>query len=204
MPPARANGRGRLLAGSLTHRASSAASGCRPQGSAVLAVAVALLTLPAARPVRRLVVLLVVIARQRQPRLHPRRRLRLVPAVGLADVLGALSVGAPTVAGVVLGLAVTLLTRPVALPVGRRVAGLLAAGRSGSVARARSASATRRSPTAPAWARSACWWACRSRSASHSANPEGGRPGCWAAPVAQRAAAALAPGPGWPAGGTAA
>ncbi len=98
--------------------------------SAVLMIVVALLTLPAARPIRRLVVLLVV-ASQRQPVLGARWRLRHRPAVGLADAVGALPVGAPTVAEVVLGLAVALLVLPVALPVGwlgRRGAGLLPAG----------------------------------------------------------------------------
>jgi hypothetical protein len=55
--------------------------------------------------------LLVVATTQRQP------------------VLGALPAGAPAGAEVVLGLAVALLILPVALPVGRRVAVLLAAGR---------------------------------------------------------------------------
>src|SRR6266508_2307241 len=88
--------------------------GAEAAGSAVLAVA-----------------LLVVVAAQRQPRLGARRRLRHRPAVGLADLVGVLSVGAPTVAEVVLGLAVTLLLLvwPVALhQLGRWVAVLLAAG----------------------------------------------------------------------------
>jgi hypothetical protein len=52
------------------------------------------------------VVLLVVVAAQRQPGLGPWWRLRHRPAVGLADVVGALPVGPPGVAEVVLGLAV--------------------------------------------------------------------------------------------------
>ena len=103
---------------------------CPTARSAVLTIDVTLLTQPAARPVRWLVVLLVVAA-QRQPVLGERRPLRQPPAVGLADVVGALPVSAPTVPEV-LGLAVALLALPVALPVGRlgrRVTGLLAAGR---------------------------------------------------------------------------
>ena len=72
--------------------------------------------------------LLVLVAAQRQPRLGAWRRLRHRPAVVMPDVLGALPVGTPTVAEVVLGLAVALLALPVTIPLGWRGAGLLAVG----------------------------------------------------------------------------
>jgi hypothetical protein len=75
---------------------SGLADGRAAEPSAILAVA--LLTQPSPRPVWRLVVLLVVVAAQRQPRLGAWRRQRHRPAVGLPDVLGALPIGTPTVA----------------------------------------------------------------------------------------------------------
>jgi hypothetical protein len=72
----------------------------------------------------------VVVAAERQPVLGARRRLRHRPAVGLADVVGALPVGAPTVAEVVLAVTVALLLQVRRL--GRRVAArLVADGRVG-------------------------------------------------------------------------